>query len=144
MFAQSTNVTLVLHISTISDLWQAEAVQTRKASGYFIEIFVVVAILSFLSAIALPNIGQLISKGKIESYQSEFRNIQTAVTEMLTDSDTGTLQPVGPTDDMSQVKTNDTPPLVLTDYLIGLDETSVKSGCTYTFAANGTVTQTPP
>lgn len=118
--------------------------QQRSASGFFIEIVVVVAILGCLSAIAIPNIGQLINKNKIESYESELHNIQTSVTEMLTDSTTGTLKPVGPTADMSQVQTSDTPPLVLTDYLNGLDGTSVKSGCTYTFDADGTVRQTPP
>jgi len=118
--------------------------QEREGTGFFIEIVVVVAILSVLSAIAIPNIGQLFSKGKIESYESEFHNIQTAVIEMLTESATGALKPVGPAADMSQVQTSDTPPLVLADYLTGLDETSVKSGCTYTFAADGTVTQTPP
>jgi len=119
-------------------------VQERAASGFFIEIVVVVAILGFLSAIAIPNVGKLIGKGKIESYESELHNIQTAVTAMLTDSATGTLKPVGPTADMSQVQTSDTPPLVLTDYLTCLDEALVKSGCTYAFTANGTVTQIPP
>ena len=118
--------------------------QERQAAGFFIEVLVVVSILGILSAIAIPNIGQLVSKGKIESYDSEFHNMQTAVTEMLAESATGTLKPVGPTADMSQVQTSDTPPLVLTDYLTGLDGTSVKSGCTYMFAADGTVRQIPP
>jgi type II secretory pathway pseudopilin PulG len=119
-------------------------VQERTARGFFIEIVAVVAILGFLSAIAIPNVGKLIGNGKIESYESELHNIQTAVTAMLTDSATGTLRPVGPTADMSQVQTSDTPPLVLTDYLVCLDEAIVKSGCTYTFTANGTVTQITP
>ena len=118
--------------------------QEKAGSGFFIEIVVVVAILGFLSAIAIPNIGKLVGKGKIESYESELHNIQTAVTAMLTESTTGTLVPVGPTTDMSQVQTSDTPPLILTDYLVCLDEALVKSGCTYTFAANGSVTQIPP
>jgi len=119
-------------------------VQEKEGMGYFIEIVVVVALLSLLSAVAIPNIGELLSKGKIESYDSELHNIQTAVIQILVESTAGTLKPVGPTADMSQVQTIDTPPLVLTDYLIGLNDTSVRSGCTYTFAANGTVTQTPP
>jgi type II secretory pathway pseudopilin PulG len=119
-------------------------VQERAGSGFFIEVVVVVAILGILSAIAIPNVGKLIGKGKNESCESELHNIQTAVTAMLTESATGTLQPVGPTADMSQVQTSDTPPLVLTDYLVCLDEALVKSGCTYIFTANGTVTQIPP
>ena len=41
---------------------------------------------------------------------------------MLTESDTGTLKPVGPTADMSQVQTSDMPLLVLADYLADLGE----------------------
>jgi Tfp pilus assembly protein FimT len=118
--------------------------EERDGTGFFLEIVIVIAILSCLSAIALPNINQLIGKGKTESYHSELHNIQTAVTEMLIDSATGTLKPAGPTADMSQVQTSDTLPLVLTDYLLSLGEASVRSGCTYTFAADGTVTQIPP
>ena len=118
--------------------------QEKQGAGFFLEALVVVAILSVLSAIAMPNVGQLINKGKIESYQSEYSNIKIGVTEMLTKSTVGTLKPVGPTADMSQVQTSDTPPLVLADYLVGLNETSVKSGCTYIFTADGTVAQIPP
>jgi Tfp pilus assembly protein PilE len=118
--------------------------QEKQGAGFFIEIVVIVAILSLLSAVAIPNIGQLVNKSKPGAYDSELRNIQTAVTEMLTQSAAGTLKPAGPTADMSQVQTSDALPLVLTDYLTGLDETSVKSGCTYTFDANGTIMQTLP
>lgn len=118
--------------------------QEKNGAGFFLETFVVVAILSILSAIAIPNIGHLVGKGKTESYETEWINIQTAVTEMLSESANGTLKPVGPVDDTSLVQTGDTPPLVLTDYLFGLDGTSVKSGCTYTFAADGTVNQILP
>jgi len=118
--------------------------EEKRGSGFFFEILVVVAILGSLSAIAFPNIGQLISKGRIESSNSELHNIQTAVVQMLSESANGILKSVGPTADMSQVQTGDSPPLVLTDYLYGLDGTSVRSGCNYTFAADGTVTQTPP
>lgn len=116
----------------------------KQGAGLFIEIFVIMAILGVLSAIAIPNVGQLISKGRLESGDSELHNIQTAVVEMLAESSTGTLEPVGPTADMSKVRTSDTPPLVLTDYLIGLDEGSVKLEYTYAFAADGTVTQMRP
>ncbi len=118
--------------------------EDKKSSGFFFEILVVVAILGSLSAVAFPSVGQLITKGRIESSDSELHNIQTAVVQMLSDSANGTLKAVGPTADMSQVQTDDLPPLVLTDYLHGLDGTSVRSGCNYTFAADGTVAQTPP
>jgi Tfp pilus assembly protein PilE len=117
--------------------------QNRPGMGYFLEALVVVAVLGILSAVALPNIGKLVNKGKVESYGSELHNIQTAVVEMLSDSLNGTLKPVGPTANLSQVQTSDAPSLVLTDYL-GLNGGLIKSGCMYAFTANGTVTQTYP
>jgi len=75
--------------------------------------------------------------------ESELHNIQTAVIEMLSDSDTHTLEPVGPTADMNEVLTSDKPPLVLADYL-AIDGGSLSSGCSYTFDTHGKVTQTLP
>lgn len=118
--------------------------QEKNVASLFLEIFIVVAILGTLSAIALPRVGQMLNKGKVESQESELHNIQTAVTEMLCDSITGTLVTVGPTADMSRVRTTDTLPLVLADYLWGLDNDSVKLCCTYTFTADGTVMQVLP
>ena len=118
--------------------------EEKKGAGFFLEVLVVIALLTSLTAVAIPNIGQLLSKGKIVSYGSELHNIQVAVTEMLSESADGSLMPVGPTADMSQVRTSDSPPLILTNYLTGLESTSIESGCTYTFAADGTITQTQP
>ena len=118
--------------------------QEKKAAGIFLEIFIVMAILGALFAIAIPRVGQMIHKAEATSQESELQNIQTAVIEMLYDSTTGTLEPVGPTADMSEVRTSDTPPLVLADYLLGLDGGSLNSRCNYTFAADGTVTQILP
>ena len=118
--------------------------QEKQGAGYFIEIVVVVALLGCLSAVALPNVGHLVNKGKTESYNTELHNIQTAVVQMLVDSTSGTLEPVGPTDDMSRVQTCDTPPRILSDYLHFLNGTLTRSGCTYTFSADGTVKQFTP
>lgn len=118
--------------------------QEKSGLGFFLETVVVVALLSILSAVAIPNVGQMIQKGKTGSYESEWRHVQTAVTGMLTESADGTLEPVGPTADMSRVRTRDIPPLVLASYMHGLDGALVRSGCIYTFSANGTVTQIPP
>ncbi len=110
-----------------------------------IELLVVVAILGVLAAVAVPNVGKFIGKGKTESYETELHNIQTSAMAMLVDSTTGALTPVTvATGDMITVLTTDTTPLVLSSYLTGLNGTSVKSGCTYTFTADGTVTQTTP
>ena len=110
-----------------------------------VELLVVVAILGVLAAVAVPNVGSFIGKGKTESYEAELHNVQTGVMAMLADSTTGALTPVGTaTGDMSTVQTTDTTPLALNNYLTGLNGTSVRSGCTYAFAADGTVTQTTP
>jgi len=111
-----------------------------------IELLVVVAILGVLAAVAVPNVGKFIGQGKTESYEVELHNIQTATMAMLADSTTGNMTPVGtPTADMGTVQTTDTTPLVLSDYLTGLNsDGTVKSPCTYAFAEDGTVTQNIP
>jgi prepilin-type N-terminal cleavage/methylation domain-containing protein len=116
-----------------------------------IELLVVVAILGVLAAVAVPNVGKFINKGKDEAKQTELHNVQTAVTAMLADSITGKIDisvPANVTDvhDFSNVKTTDTAPKFLYDYLTGLDATHVleswaKNQCGYTFAEDGTVTQ---
>jgi prepilin-type N-terminal cleavage/methylation domain-containing protein len=111
-----------------------------------IELLVVIAILGALAAVAIPNVGKFIGQGKTESYETELHNVQTAVMAMLADSSTGLLTPVTTaTDDMDTVQTTDTTPLALSSYMAGLDaDGKVKSGCTYTFTASGTVAQTIP
>lgn len=118
--------------------------QEKQTCIFFLEIFVIVAVLGFLAAIAIPNIGKMMNNSKAVSRETELHDVQTAVTEMLFDSAAGALESVGPTADMSLVCTRDTPPLVLKDYLLGLEDSSVKLGCTYSFAADGTVLQTIP
>ena len=114
-----------------------------------IELLVVVAILGVLAAVAVPNVGKFIGRGKTEAYETELHNIQTAVMAMLADSSTGTLDgAVGPTNDMTLVVSTDTSAgdLLLPDYLTGLnsDNTTKATNVTYTFATDGTVTQTTP
>ena len=118
--------------------------QDKDGLRFYLEVFIVVAVLGVLAAVAIPSIGNLFNKGKTESYNAEYHNVQTAVTQMLVMSDTGRLEPVGPTADMSQVQTSDTPPLVLSDYLHGLRGTMVRSPCRYEFEADGTVVQILP
>ena len=107
-----------------------------------IELLVVVAILGVLAAVSVPNVGKFIGQGKTESYEVELHNIQTAVMAMLADDSSGNLTAVtSATADMDDVVSiGDS--LVLSDYMTGLDANNlVKSGCTYTFASDGTVTQ---
>ena len=113
-----------------------------------IELLVVVAILGLLAAVAVPNIGKFIGKGKNEAKETELHNIQTATMAMMADSTSGNLT-AGTgvaTKDLStihaeNVNANPTT-LVLSDYVTGLEGTTVKTPCTYTFSADGTVIQT--
>ncbi len=109
-----------------------------------IELLVVVAILGVLAAVAVPNVGKFIGKGKTEAYQTELHNIQTATMAMLADSTTGNMTAQAATNDMSLVVTTDSPALALNEYLTGLnaDYTVKSAGVEYAFASDGTVTQT--
>jgi len=110
-----------------------------------IELLVVVAILGFLAAVVVPNVGKFIGEGKTESYEVELHNVQTSVMALMADSTAGELDgDVAATDDMSTV-TADTGAKKLSDYITGLDaDNKITSGCTYAFAVDGTVTQTTP
>ena len=113
-----------------------------------IELLVVVAVLGVLAAVAVPNVGKFIGQGKTESYSAELHNVQTAVMGMMIDAANGQLDlEVGATADMSSVTaTKDAAgDLKLSMYMAGLDANGcVKSGCTYAFTTEGTVTQTLP
>ena len=112
-----------------------------------IELLVVVAILGVLAAVAVPNVGKFIGKGKTESYETELHNIQTATMAMLADSTAGNITDNNggaATSDMDLITTDSGTKLV-SQYMTGLDaNNAVKTGCTYVFAADGTVTQTTP
>ena len=118
--------------------------QERQTARFFLEILVVVVILGTLLAVAIPHINRLFNKDETESYESELHQIQTAVAKMLVESTTKTLVPVGPTSDMGEVHTSDTPPLVLTNYLPETDGRLFVSESTYVFSVNGTVTKASP
>ena len=110
-----------------------------------VELLVVVAILGVLAAVAVPNVGKFIGRGKTESYETELHNIQTATMAMLADSTSGNITtPIADpgTTDMHDVESIDASGAIyLDEYLTGLDGTEVKSICEYAFDADGTVTQ---
>jgi len=107
-----------------------------------IELLVVVAVLGVLAAVAVPNVGKFIGQGKTESYQTELHNIQTATMAMLADSSAGVLDAaVAGASDMDLILA-DTGAILLSSYMTGLNaDGTVKSGCTYDFAVDGSVTQ---
>jgi prepilin-type N-terminal cleavage/methylation domain-containing protein len=116
-----------------------------------IELLVVVAILGVLAAVAVPNVGKFIGRGKTEAKETELHNIQTGVMAMMADAASGTLTstgtPAGLVVDMSTVTatTANMTVLVLSSYLTGLNGTVVKTpAISYTFATDGTVTQHSP
>ncbi len=111
-----------------------------------IELLVVVAILGVLAAVAVPNVGKFIGKGKTESYETELHNIQTATMAMMADSTSGNITGgVGSATNDMDVITTDGGTKILRSYLTGVNaDGTVKTGCTYTFLADGTVTQTLP
>jgi len=103
-----------------------------------IEILVVIAILSVLAGIAVPNVGKMIGRGEAESYQAELHNLQTGVTAMVASSENGALDS-DHTDisDMSLVRV-DGGSENLTMYMAGLNpDGTVKTGCTYTISRDG-------
>jgi type IV pilus assembly protein PilA len=111
-----------------------------------IELLVAIALLGVLAAVAIPNLGKFIGQGKTESYAAELHNIQTGTMAMLVDSTTGELDEVYPTatDDMKTIQA-DSGTLQLNSYLVGLTSNgTIKTGCTYSFTKDGTVTQTIP
>jgi len=116
-----------------------------------IELLVVVAILGVLAAVAVPNVGKFIGRGKAESYETELHNVQTGVMAMMADAASGSLLalgvPAGNVTDMATVtalSANGTT-LLLSAYMTGLNGTSVKQpGVSYSFASDGTVSQITP
>jgi len=116
-----------------------------------VELLVVVAILGVITAVALPNVGKFIGKGKSESYETELHNVQTALVALLSDSDGYSLTsvgvPAGTVTDFSTVTaTKGAATLTLDTYMVGLEggtSTQIK-GVSYSFTTNGGVTQSHP
>jgi type IV pilus assembly protein PilA len=60
-----------------------------------IELLVVVAILGVLAAVAVPNVGKFIGRGKSEAKSTELSNVLTAVTAAMADAVTANVTGTG-------------------------------------------------
>jgi hypothetical protein len=117
----------------------------RKRKVVFIlEAVVFFILIAVLSSVVVPQKEQLTNDKPDGLRARELNDIREAVTEMLADSPSGTLKPVGPTRDMGQVVTDDIVPLVLTSYLGNDGAFIIESDCYYIFSSDGTVTQDCP
>ena len=107
-----------------------------------IEMLVVVAVLGALAGVAIPSFSRFIGSGETEAHDTELHNIQVAVTALMADQNTNTLDagayPIT-TDDMDDITLNSVP---LSDYITGLNaDGTTSSGCTYVFEQNGMVSR---
>ena len=113
-----------------------------KKGFTIIEILMVVAILGVLALVAGVNFGKYIGQGKTEAYAIELKDIQLAVTSMLSDSSVNQLDSAQNSISDMDLVTSDSGARVLSSYLNKLGENGmVLTGCTYSFTVNGTVTQ---
>jgi type IV pilus assembly protein PilA len=115
-----------------------------------IELLVVIAILGVLAAIAVPNVGKFMGRGKTQSYEVELHNVLTAAMALIAESISGNLtswNSGNPTSDMTLITAVTAAGTEnLAGYMTGLNSngTTKITGVTYAFGPSGNVTQTHP
>ena len=139
MYIVPSPITIVLYPG------HAENPMHRKRKiGFIFEAILVLLLIVVLSSFAVPQIERMVNDDQEELRVEELNDIQGAVAEMLADSPSGTLKPVGPTQDMGQVETDDLLPLFLSNYLRNNGAFVIESDCRYTFSSDGVVIQDCP
>ena len=84
-----------------------------------IELLVVIAILGVLAAIAVPNVGKFMGKGKTQAADTEKHNVQTAVMAAMADASSGNVTGDGSGGPFAFGNTGNTvPPSVAVDCLV--------------------------
>jgi hypothetical protein len=116
-------------------------VQHKQAAGFLVGLFIVLAILGVLAAVALPHVFDMNYQSVADERNHELLGIQQAVAGMLNRSPAGTLVSIGPIDDLNMVRTCDAEPLELTDFLPPEINPKLDSGYRYSFTAEGLVIQ---
>jgi hypothetical protein len=91
--------------------------QSKPAALYLTGLFAVVLLLGILAGIAIPHAAYLSYHAEADARNIELLKIQAAVGEMLRASPVGRVASVGLVKDLSLVRTQDNPPLLLTDFL---------------------------
>jgi type IV pilus assembly protein PilA len=115
-----------------------------------IELLVVVAILGVLAAVAVPNVGKFIGRGKAEARSTELSNVLTAVTAAMADAVSANVTGTGGAGPFAFGNTGHASPPTGTDvtvsgtYTVGeyLSGGAAKVTGAYTIATDGTVIQT--
>ncbi|MFC2122298.1 type II secretion system protein [Bacteroidota bacterium] len=114
----------------------------RETGFTLIELIVVVAILGILAAVAVASSTGNTGGAQIAANAMELRDIQTSVSVMLSESQTGLLDAARSDIQDMDLVTAESGTLVLSDYLVKIGaDGMVLTGCSYSFTIDGTVSQ---
>jgi type IV pilus assembly protein PilA len=66
--------------------WFTKQFRYGQKGFTLVELLVVIAILGVIAAVAVPNVGKFIGKGKTEAAETELHNVQTSVMAAMADA----------------------------------------------------------